>query len=185
MSDPTRYPPDFDDVLVELKREIFANLNCIQIGKITLFDPITQTAQVQIQVRRRIRGILTAAYPLLLDVPVVVLQGGGAYIEMPITTGDYCLVLFNDRNIDTWFSAGQALEPPTKRKHSLSDGIALVGLNPKTGSLGLVGQQVKISYSGNSVTMNASGVSIEDTFGNTISTSATSVSVNGNLEVLQ
>jgi hypothetical protein len=131
--------PDFDDVLAELKNEIFATLNCIQIGKIESFDKTKQTARIQIQVRRRIPNGTTSAYPLLVDCPVVFVQGGGAYLDTPVSSGDYCLILFNDRNMDTWWNSANVAEPPTLRKHSLSDGFALVGINPRTSILDIDG----------------------------------------------
>ena len=85
-----------------------------------------------------------ADYPLLLDCPVVVLQGGGAYIDLPIAEGDYCLVLFNDRNIDTWWDTGNVVVPRNRRKHSLSDGIALVGINPRIEVREIDGTAVRI-----------------------------------------
>ena len=103
MSEQHLNPPDLEDLLKQHKNEIFATMNCIQIGKISSFDTSTQSAQVELQVKRRISGETTIDYPLLIDVPVIVVQGSGAYIEMPINEGDYCLVLFNDRDIDNWW----------------------------------------------------------------------------------
>ncbi|CAK9250669.1 unnamed protein product [Sphagnum jensenii] len=48
---------------------------------------------------------------------------------MPIAQGDQCLILFNDRSIDNWFTSGQVQPLASSRLHSFSDGIALVGLN--------------------------------------------------------
>ena len=85
----------------------------------------------------------TASYPLLVDCPCFILQGGGAFIEMPIQKGDECIILFNDRDIDNWFN-GTTKEPNSNRKHTLSDGIAIVGINNKTKTLELDGEIVKI-----------------------------------------
>ena len=128
MSEQTKYPPDLTEVLNELKNEIFANMNCIQIGKIQTVNS-NQTVEIQIQVKRRISGDKISDYPLLVDCPYFVLSGGGAYIDMPIKKGDPCLVLFNDRNIDNWWSTENVKEPSDRRKHNLSDGIALVGIS--------------------------------------------------------
>lgn len=142
MSDRPIHEPDFDDVLEELKADIFATLNCVQIGRIEKVND-NQTVEILIQVKRRV-PTGTINYPILVDCPYVVIQGGGAYLDMPIAVGDYCLVLFNDRNIDIWWSSANVKEPETKRKHSLSDGIALVGLNPQTGTLENNGQIVRL-----------------------------------------
>lgn len=142
--DRTRINPDFDDVLSILKNNIFASLNCIQIGKIEEYDTATQTVSVALQVKARSNGDAIIEYPLLVDCPVVVMQGGGAYLEFPIAAGDFCLVLFNDRDMDNWFTAANVTAPKTRRKHSLSDGFALVGINPQTKLLDLDGSVVRL-----------------------------------------
>lgn len=139
----TVIPPDMDDLLLELKTEIFAQLNCVQIGKIETVNP-NQTCEILIQVKRTIPGGKTRSYPKLVDCPYFVLSGGGAYIDMPIKKGDSCLVLFNDRDMDTWWDTGNVAEPNSKRKHSLSDGFALVGISNKSNALPADGQFVRI-----------------------------------------
>lgn len=144
MSDQqTIVPPSLEDVFEQFKRVVFTSLNCIQIGRIQSFNATEQTAEIEIQVRRQVRSEVID-YPLLVDCPVFVLQGGGAYIDMPISSGDYCIVLFNDRNIDTWWNTANVAEPRNKRKHSLSDGMALVGINPRTAVRDIDGNVVRI-----------------------------------------
>lgn len=139
--------PGFDEALESLRDTIFSTLNCVQIGKISSFDKDTQTASIEIAMRAQ-RGKKVITYPLLVDCPVIILQGGGSYLEFPISSGDYCLVLFNDRDIDTWWSSENIAPPRTGRKHSLSDGFALVGLNPSTSVLDLSGDRVKLKGNG-------------------------------------
>ena len=145
---PSINPPDLGDLLDELKNEIFANLNCMQIGRIESVNLDEQTVEAAIQVKRRINKDETKKYPLLVDVPFIVVQGGGAFLELPIKKDDYCLIFFNDRCIDNWWKSGNVTEPLTTRKHDLSDGIALVGLNPKSSVLDLTGDIVKLNATG-------------------------------------
>lgn len=144
MSDQPLIPPTLEDNFIELKQEIFSTLNCVQIGQLQSYDATNQTAEIAIQVKRRINRTTIADYPVLVDCPVFVLQGGGAYIDMPVQSGDYCLVLFNDRNMDTWWDSANVAEPLTRRKHALSDGIALIGINPRTSVRDLDGSLVRI-----------------------------------------
>ena len=125
-------PPNLDVVLSDLKREIFATLNCVQVGRITKVTGDEQSVEVQLQIRQPLIDGTSAIIPVLVDVPFFVLQGGSAFINMPVSIGDYCIVLFNDRDIDTWWTTDGVSDPNTTRKHNLSDGIALVGINPKT-----------------------------------------------------
>lgn len=125
-------PPNLDVVLSDLKREIFATLNCVQVGRVTKVTGSEQSVEVQLQIRQPLIDGSSVAVPVLVDVPFFVIQGGSAYINMPVSIGDYCIVLFNDRDIDTWWTSDGVSDPNTTRKHNLSDGIALVGINPKT-----------------------------------------------------
>jgi hypothetical protein len=142
MSDISIPDPDLDDVLELKAQEIFSRLNCVQIGKIEKVNS-NQTVSIQIQVKRKNLDKVVD-YPLLVDCPYFVLQGGGAYLDIPITIGDYCLILFNDRDIDNWFKNGAIAETRTKRKHSLSDGFALVGINPSSSTLVADGTNVRL-----------------------------------------
>ena len=85
-------PPDLDDLLAENRDTVFANLNCVQVGKLEKVND-NQTVEIKIQFLRRLPDGKTAKYPLLVDCPYFVLQGGGAYIDMPIKKGDDCQAL--------------------------------------------------------------------------------------------
>lgn len=151
MAKRTIYPPDMDDLLAALKNNIFATLNCINVGKINSYDTTTQSAKIELQMKRVKEDGTLVDYPLLTDCPVIVLGGGGTFLDFPITAGDYCLVFFNDRNIDDWWTTGNVKEPKTKRKHNLSDGFALVGINTQANPFSLDGTKVVLNGTGKEV----------------------------------
>ena len=126
--------PKPSDVVERIRQDIFSSFACHKLGRIDSFDPIKQTARVEI-LGKLIVGGREADYPVLLDCPVWVMRGGAAAFTMPITKGDYCLVLFNDRDIDNWYEAGEALAPSSYRMHDLADGLAIVGFSPQVASL--------------------------------------------------
>ena len=136
-------PPDFTAWIRLILQNFSNSLNCHTIGTIESFNPLTQTATIAINYVRvfyntnpnlpneATAGQITNTYtnyPLLINCPVVVMQGGGAYLTFPIVKGDTCLVLFSDREISTWVSTGQITYPQNQRTHDLSDAIALVGI---------------------------------------------------------
>jgi hypothetical protein len=137
--------PNIEVLLNQKMNEIFATLNCHQWGKINSFDKTTQSAKVEIQVKAKKNETELIEYPVLLDVPVFFLQGGGAFIEFPVKKDDNCLILFNDRDLDNVWLTGNVKEPNSYRKHSLSDGIAIVGINPKSKVLSLDNDKVKLN----------------------------------------
>lgn len=128
-------PVTFDRLLKDNARKISSTINCVQIGRVYSMNPDDQTIVAECGVMR-VYGegdeVQHVKYPLFPDVPYFVLQGGNAYIDMPIRKGDWCLLLFNDRCIDTWWDKGAVAAPPERRMHSLSDAFALVGINPST-----------------------------------------------------
>jgi hypothetical protein len=126
-----------------LRRDIFLSLRCHDIGTIQKFNTAHQTAEVSINYKRTefnkkadgSQQQVTKDYPLLLDVPVVCLFGGSFSMRFPIKPGDTCVLLYNDRSIDAWFDSGQVASTGSSRAHSLSDAMALVGLNSLKSSL--------------------------------------------------
>ena len=99
-----------------LKQEIFSSLHCALPGIVVSFDAERQTAEIQPAVKQ---GSLT--YPPLSGVPVFM------PVPFEVNPGDACLVVFADVNTDAFLESGEAAEPPSARKHSLSDGFAFVG----------------------------------------------------------
>lgn len=155
-------PPVLLEVLNAFQQQIFANLNCHQIGRIATWDKDTQTATVQIGVLRLI-GDQQVPYPVLTHCPVLVLSGGTGRITFPITAGDPCLVLFNDRDLDNWFESGAAAVPNSFRTHSLSDGLVIVGFRSLANKLaGISGTDTELHQGTAVVGMDDTKVSVRN-----------------------
>ncbi len=103
-------------------------------GMIEAYDPQTCTADVQpllMHVKNGETGerVVTRA-PVVSNVPVVQLGGGGSRLTFPVKRGDVCLLLVCSRPIDRWNAIGGEVDPQdTTRHHHLTDAIALVGLS--------------------------------------------------------
>lgn len=136
--------PDLGTALGLLKTNIMASLNCVALGTIQSFDSAAQRSSVSINYKktffngakqksgdRPYGNAVYRDYPILVECPVVVITGGSSYLNMPITVGDTCIILFNDRDIDNWVSSGQVGPVATQRMHSFTDGLALVGIRSK------------------------------------------------------
>lgn len=127
-----------------IKREVMLSMNCHALATVKSFDPAKQTITATINYKKTYMDVPVGTnpnqetvnyvprnvdYPILIDCPVYILQGGGFALTFPIAVGDQCSILFNDRDIDNWFQAGAGAPVATPRLHSFSDGIALIGLN--------------------------------------------------------
>jgi hypothetical protein len=128
--------PELNDIILKLKNDVAYSLFCVQIGTIELYNAATNSANISINFKRKFPDGTIGTYPLLVDCPVYIVSGGDACLTMPITKGDQCIILFNDRNIDNWYYSGAIDVPDTPRAHNVSDAIALVGIrNLKTARL--------------------------------------------------
>jgi hypothetical protein len=122
------------ELLDAMSRKTMLELNCHAIGIIQSFDPARQVADVHIAYLRTFEDTSTDSgerhipYNVLLDCPCVILRGGKMSVRPPIQAGDECLILFNDRDIDSWFAKSQVGILKTERTHDFTDAIALVGL---------------------------------------------------------
>lgn len=145
--------PELKDLLDFFGKDLKLNFNCHHIGNIQVFNSTNQTAQVTINYTKTFlqiddsgnTSITTQNYPMLISCPVICLGGGTGSLTFPILPGDECLVLFNDRDLDNWFSGSSSAAPASTRLHSFADAIVLVGLRslPK----------VLVNYDTNAVTL--------------------------------
>ena len=141
-------------VFSEFANSLKVYFHCVKIGEIVEFKKETQTAKVKILhiMDENYNTTLEKEmeYPLLGDVPVVIMGGGGTYISHPINVGDQCLLLFCDYMIDNWWVTGEAKPSIVPRKHDLSDAIAIVGLNATPKAIQEYSDYLKLHYSSES-----------------------------------
>lgn len=126
---PIRYNLD-EEVYHLLIDNVNNNLRVAIPGIIQSYNATTQTASVQLAIMEKINmsGNLTwENISTLVDVPIMFPRGGGFSITFPVTKGTECLVIFSDMCIDGfWQSGGVGNLQPDKRRHDLSDGLAII-----------------------------------------------------------
>lgn len=173
--------PDLAATLEGLKTQTMLGMNCVQIGQIESFDEATQLASIKL-VMKQVKDVqedgtrILTEYPVLLECPVFFLFGGADFISLPIEQGDFCIVLFSDREIDQWLNHGAGQYPISIRTHDISDAIALVGIRPLTNSVvGYITNGIRLSHGGGNSTI--------DLKTNLIETVATLLLHHGNLQV--
>ena len=107
---------------------IFDTMNCMRVGKIVTFNSSQLTCEVQIQDKWQQQDGTLIDFPLLVDVPCLQFSGAGGGIDVPISEGDTGILLFNDRNIDKWWSTNTVQKASVYRCHSFNDAIFIVGI---------------------------------------------------------
>ena len=185
MSKPVQYGnvPSLASLLELHKKNTMAQINCHQVGEIVSFNPSTQTAEVQVKMTL-VRNGEIMSYPLLIDCPCVVLCGSQGRVTFPISAGDSCLVLFNDRDIDNWYSGGQSMPPRTDRNHAFSDAIALVGIHNKQNQISdYLNNGTELKYGSSTIKLESNKVTVTngtakiELSGGTVTITASSVVV--------
>lgn len=162
-------------LIEKLSDKISSYTNCIKIGQIEDFNTSNQTVTVTIQ--HKISRVdqygnrVLFDYPVLKEVPVVVLGGGNSHITFPISKGDQCLVLFNDYELDQWWVSNESRPSEFRREHDISDGIALVGIHSLVDLIQGYSSFVELKYSDSS----------KITLGDTLEIDNGTINLNGNV----
>lgn len=120
---------ELTDVLNDAVITALANTHTILIAKVTAVGSTTIDAQPVIQ---RVVDGQAVSLPVFPSIPPVFLSGGSSYDAHPITAGDYCLLLVNERSFDRWYDGADNVPPIEQRMHDYSDCFALVGVSPKS-----------------------------------------------------
>lgn len=150
--------PDTKKSLTEALQAWFSNFsqsfNAIKVGLITGVNFSNQTVDVQILNKMKDesdpRVQKLRDYPLLQQVPFVVLGGGNGRLTFPIKVGDNCLLLFCDYEIDRWWDTGEALPATYDRRHNISDAFALIGVHSMADLIQGYSNYVRLQYSSSS-----------------------------------
>ncbi len=126
-------------------------------GRIETYDYKSQKASIKVDIDELLSNGETVESPIICSVPIIFPSSGGASITMPVKRGDTCLLIFCDRDITNWLLGDS--KPNTMRTHSLTDAVAIVGLNPFVkASPAKNNTDMLITYAGSSITLNSDGI---------------------------
>ena len=128
------------DLQTSVEMDLFAKFHSHKIGIIQSFNNENQTAEIQLvdifvkDNYDRKEGVEKQPKytTLLVDCPVSIPCNNGKGFTFPVQAGDYCLVHFNDRDIDNWFEGSNSSKPKTQRMHHIADGIAYIGIHSES-----------------------------------------------------
>ena len=103
-------------------------------GVVQAFDPVEQTADIQLTIQRKFyRGLEDELVnlPLLVGVPVRFFNSGGFTITSAVNPGDHLMVIFAERNTDRWLINSGQQSAADPRRHALSDAYAVPWMYPQ------------------------------------------------------
>jgi hypothetical protein len=116
----------------EVIEDRLRSVNTCLPGKIETYDANKREATVAPQLDDKFTDNEINSLPVFTGVPVVQMSTANAGLVLPIAAGDHVLVLFAQRSIDRWLSAGNRGTTGDVRMHAMSDAIAIAGLFPFT-----------------------------------------------------
>lgn len=122
-----RSQPTMQSVINTVSDNIAKNIKCAQIARILAVD----TANLRLTVlplNKIFDGTEYVEHPQLINVPYIILSGGGSSVLLPVNVDDLCLLIFCDNSIDNTLLSDEASDPANNNMHSINDGIAIVGL---------------------------------------------------------
>ncbi|MBQ2175350.1 MAG: hypothetical protein II453_09885 [Alphaproteobacteria bacterium] len=166
-----------------LKDNINYNLNCVKIATVEQFfsDNLTVSCRVA---NKRVLGIKEDGNQILQDYPLIYakvhyLGWGSVGATFPITQGMEGILLFNDREIETWFLTGAGGNLAYDRCHNMSDAIFICGLHSLPNMIQILLDCFHLYYGNSDIQIK--DASIEHT--STTHTFNGNMVINGNLQV--
>lgn len=147
--------PDFTLVLKSVINKIGLELNCIRIGIIQSFNAADLTAEVLIANKKNL-GLNKDGTQNSRDYALVTAKicYCTPYITYPIKQGDECILLFNDREIESWFITGEVQPEAYTRMHDLTDCVAIVGLRSLATMIQIMADTLHLFYAGSDIQIN-------------------------------
>lgn len=134
-------PNNINNLANAIIEQVFKTLNCVKIGRIIKFYTEDKTADVEILTKQKKEDGSFQNISILKKCLVL-----GNRITTPILEGDDVVVLFNDYDLNSYFETGTAQEPYSTRKHDLSDGIVLMGLNSLVNAIQYDNEAICLNY---------------------------------------
>lgn len=149
-----------------MNENIHNSINCCKIAKVIEFNSETLTVKCRIM-NKKLTGLNKDGSQILKDYPVVyarlhTIGWGNIGITHPIVEGQEGFLLFNDKELETWFLTGDTGLLKYDRTHDLTDAIFICGLHstPNIDLVKYVEDNLNIFYNDTNILVSDSGVVI-------------------------
>lgn len=111
-------------------------------GKVRAWDAATQTADVEVMIKRSVptggdeEEPVLETLPVLPSVPVVFPGGGGCFLTFPMAVGDPVMLVFAERDTSQYRATGAVSDPGVQATHGLSGAVAFpCRIGPRSAAL--------------------------------------------------
>lgn len=153
--------PDFSNTLENAIYNMASKFNCVKIGIIQEFYPQDLTVQVLLTNKKTI-GLNPDGTQIIKDYPPIYAKicFCTPFSTYPLKKGDECILLFSDREIESWFVNGQTNADKYPRMHDLTDAIALVGIRSLPNMIQMLADCLNFFYGNSNIALSENHINI-------------------------
>ena len=151
--------PDMSNIIKFSNLKSMSELNCLKIATVVEFHPDDLTVTVNL-LNKKTLGDNKDGTPNVRDYALIRAKVCfcNPYITFPINVGDDCLILFSDREIESWFINGDAQPVNYTRMHDLTDAFAIFGIRSIPKMIEIATDCLNLMYKGNSIQIKENGL---------------------------
>ena len=156
--------PDLGQIIKTSGLSMASELNCMRIGIVQEFYPADLTVQVLIAGKKTIGLNQDGTQNVREYAPIYAkVCYCNPFITYPIKKGDECVLLFSDREIESWFINGDVNPESHTRMHDLTDAVALFGIRSIPNMIEILSNALHLFYGNSSIELTETGVNINGT----------------------
>ena len=173
--------PNWIQTLDGVCKKTAYELNCVRIGIVQTFYPEDLTVDVLIANKKTVKlnkdgTQVTADYPLIRAKVVYC----NPFETFPISEGDECVMLFSDREIESWFINGGVNPEGYPRMHEKTDAVAIFGIRSLPKMISILTDALHLFYGASEIILKQAQTDINTT---TLNLNATDININGTLTI--
>lgn len=151
--------PNWIQTLDGVKRQGAYETNCMRIGIVqnVYYDDLTVDVLIA---NKKTISLNTDGTQNVKDFPLIraKIVYCNPFITCPINAGDECVVLFADREIESWFINGAVNPEAYPRMHALTDCVALFGIRSIPNMIQALTNCLHLFYGNNSIQIGESNI---------------------------
>lgn len=138
--------PTLSETISDALESAFVDVHTALPGRVKSYDASKQTADVEPMIRRAIRDtegkIVNESLPVIPNVPIAWMRGGGFIFHFPLAAGDFVLLIFSEAATAQWRESGTLSDAGDITRHGLSYAFAIPGIAPNSGAASPTGANV-------------------------------------------
>lgn len=170
------------DIIQVIKNACAQNaqkLNCMRIGIIKEFYPDSLTVKVLIANKKVIGQNPDGTQKVRDYAPIIAkVCYANPFCTFPITEGMECILLFSDREIESWFINGSVNPRGYERMHDLTDAVAIVGIRSLPQMITILTDCLNLFYGNSSFNLQTDAANLNSA---TITLQGDTINISGNL----